>query len=256
MAKNIVTQIPKKCKVESNPNLEAVADSLRVKSGLHYRRAGEALSLTNEEAIEFLRSVGFSQIVPGTHFAPLRDYAKFMDVQWQCLYMRIQRSKLGHSDNPCESFSASPKRFFKAAGLLNKGEILPKSNKAAPFDFRFNKNDSHYVMDDSASVRFVSARVAVAMIPIIANDGGKFYKEKCRALNDELIKFLRQKAEQAQVIAEAEAAAKTAAEAEAQKEAELKAALAEETLYQLIKRAVVEVMSGAHISLAAPTTNT
>lgn len=256
MAKRIVAQIPKKCKVKVNPYVDSVAETLKAKSELHYRRAGEALSLTNEDAIEFLRSVGFSQIVPGTHFAPLRDYAKFLDVQWGTLNGYLNYYKLSNNDNPVEAFSASPKRFFKIAGLLSKGEILPKPHKAAPFDFHFTKTDSHYVTQDSYSVRFVSARVIVAMIPIMGCKGGSFYKEKCRALNDELIKFLRQKAEQAQVIAEAEAAAKTAAEAEAQKEAELKAALAEETLYQLIKRAVVEVMSGAHISLAAPTTNT
>ena len=256
MAKRIVAHIPKKCKVKVNPYVDSVAESLKEKPELHYRRAGEVLSLTNEDAIEFLRSVGFSQIIPGTHFAPLRDYARFLDVQSHILSCRIDYYKLGNQNNSQECFSTTLKRFFKVAGLLSKGEILPKSHKAAPFDFRFTKTDSHYVTEDSYSVRFVSARVIVALIPIMASKNGSHYKEKCRALNDELIKFLRQKNEQVQAIAEAEVAAKTTAEAEAQKAADLKATLAEETLYQLIKRAVVEVMSGAHISLAAPTTNT
>lgn len=258
MAKHIVTQIPKKCKVKVNPYVDSVAESLKAKPELHYRRAGEVLSMTNEDAIEFLRSVGFSQIIPGTHFAPLRDYARFLDVQSHILSCRIDYYKLGNQNNSQECFSTTLKRFFKVAGLLSKGEILSKPHKAAPFDFRFTKTDSHYVTEDSYSVRFVSARVVVAMIPIMASKNGSHYKERCRTLNDELIKFLRQKNDQAQAIAEAEAAARVAAEAkaEARKEADLKAALAEETLYQLIKRAVVEVMSGAHISLAAPTVNT
>lgn len=256
MAKRIVAQIPKKCKVKVNPYVDSMAETLKAKSELHYRRAGEVLSLTNEDAIEFLRSVGFSQIIPGTHFAPLRDYAKFLDVQWHSLSCRIDYYKLGNQNNSQECFSTTLKRFFKVAGLMSKGEILPKSHKAAPFDFRFTKTDSHYVTEDSYSVRFVSARVVVAMIPIMASKNGSHYKEKCRALNDELIKFLRKKHEEAKAYA-AESAATYAAEAEeAKSTADLKATLAEETLYQLIKRAVVEVMSGAHISLAAPTTNT
>ena len=256
MAKRIVAHIPKKCKVKVNPYVDSVAESLKAKSELHYRRAGEVLSMTNEDAIEFLRSVGFSQIIPGTHFAPLRDYAKFLDVQWHILHCRIDYYKLGNQHNPQECFSTTLKRFFKVAGLLSKGEILPKSHKAAPFDFRFAKTDSHYVTEDSYSVRFVSARVVVAMIPIIASKGGSFYKEKCRALNDELIKFMRQRAEHAREVAEAESAAKEVAEAEAQNAADLKASLAEETLYQLIKKAVAEVMSGAKFSIAAPVENT
>ena len=256
MAKRIVAQIPKKCKVKVNPYVDSMAESLKAKPELHYRRAGEVLSMTNEDAIEFLRSVGFSQIIPGTHFAPLRDYARFLDVRWHSLSCRIDYYKLGNQNNSQECFSTTLKRFFKVAGLMSKGEILPKSHKAAPFDFRFTKTDSHYVTEDSYSVRFVSARVVVAMIPIMASKNGSHYKEKCRVLNDELIKFLRQKHEEAKAYA-AESAAIYAAEAEGAKStADLKATLAEETLYQLIKRAVVEVMSGAHISLAAPTTNT
>lgn len=258
MAKRIVAQIPKKCKVKVNPYVDSVAESFKAKPELHYRRAGNALSMTNEDAIEFLRSVGFSQIIPGTHFAPLRDYARFLDVQWHSLFCRIDYYKLGNQNNPQECFSTTLKRFFKVAGLLGKGEILDKSHKAAPFDFRFTKTDSHYVTEDSYSVRFVSARVIVAMIPILASKSGSHYKEKCRALNDELIKFLRQKHVEAEANAEETlATAMAVAEVEeAQSAADLKAILAEETLYQLIKRAVVDVMSGAHISLAAPTTNT
>lgn len=259
MAKSILAQIPKKCKVKVNPYVDAVAGSLKAKPELHYRRAGEVLSLTNEDAIEFLRSVGFSQIVPGTHFAPLRDYARFLDVQPQIIYSALYYYKLGYKENPVECFSTEPRRFFKVAGLLDEGEILPKEHKWSPFDFHFTKTDSHYVTEDGYSVRFVSARVVMSLIPIIASRNGSFHKEKCRVLNEELIKFLRQKREEAQAIAEAEAAAAEAqaiAEAEAKKAAELKAAIAEESLYQLIKRAVAEVMSGAKISLTAPAENT
>ncbi len=256
MAKSIVAHIPKKCKVNVNLKLEATADSMKASSELRYRRAGEALSLTNEEAIEFLRSVGFAQIIPGTHFASERDYAKFFDVQWSTFHNYVHRHKLGFDNNPQESFSTTMMHFFKVAGLLDKGEVVPKDHKSDLFDFHFTKTGSHYVTQDGPRVRFVSARVAVAMIPIMSHYDGMFRKDKCRTLNDDLITFLRQKREQAQAIAEAEAAAKATAEAEAQKVADLKATLAEETLYQLIKRAVVEVMSGAHISLAAPTVNT
>ena len=98
----------------------------------------------------------------------------------------------------------------------------------------------------------LSARVAVSMIPIMARYNGKFFKSRVRTLNNELITFLRQKRQQAEAVAEAEAAAIAAAEAEVQKTAELKAAIAEDALYALIKKAVSEVMSGATSSLASP----
>lgn len=256
MAKSIVAHIPKKCKVKSNPKLEATAESFKVSPDLRFRRAGEALSMTNEDAIEFLRSVGFSQVVPGTHFAPLDDFAKFFEVDKDSFYNFIYRYNLGVKDNPLESISCNMKYFFKTAGLLDKGEIVSESANDGLFDFHFAKTDSHYVTRDRRSIRMISARVAVAMLPLMATLNGKYRKDKVRTLNEELIKVLRQRNEQAQAVAEAEAAAKIAAEAEARKEADLKAALAEETLYRLIKRAVIEVMSGAHISLAAPTTNT
>lgn len=256
MAKRIVSHKPTKCKVNVNPKLEATAESLKTSPELRYRRAGEALSLTNEEAIEFLRSVGFAQIVPGTHFAPERDYAKFFDLQWHIFHGYVYRYKLGSEHNPDESFSTTPKNLFRIAGLLDKGEIVPKTHKSDPFDFYFKNTDSHYVTQDSSSVRFVSARTAVALIPIMAHYNGMFSKERCRVLDNELSKFMHRKHEREMAIIEAEAAARVAAEAEAKKEAEVKAVLAEETLYQLIKRAVTEVMSGAKFSLAAPAENT
>ena len=256
MAKRIVAQKPEKCKVNVNPKLEATAESLKASPESRYRRAGEALTLTNEEAVEFLRSVGFSQIVPGTHFAPERDFAKFFDVQWNTLHGYIYRYKLGYEHNPDESFSTTPKHFFKVAGLLDKGEIVPKKHKWDPFDFYFKNTDSHYVTQDSSSVRFVSARVAVALLPIMANYNGTLSKEKCRMLDNELSKFMHRKHEHEKAVIEAAAAARIAAEKEAKRAAELKASIAEDTLYELIKRAVVEVMSGAKIAIAAPSTNT
>lgn len=256
MAKRIVAHIPKKCKVKVNPYVDSMAESLKAKPELHYRRAGEALSMTNEDAIEFLRSVGFSQVVPGTHFAPLDDFAKFFEVDKGSFYNFIYRYNLGIKDNSLESISCNMKYFFKTAGLLDKGEIVSESANNGLFDFHFTKTDSHYVTRDRRSVRMISARVAVAMLPLMAVLNGKYRKDKVRVLNEELIKVLRQKNEQTQAIAGAKAAANATAEAEAQKDTDLKATLAEETLYHLIKRAVVEVMSGAHISLAAPTTNT
>lgn len=259
MAKSIVAQIPTKCKVKVNPYLDELAESLKAKPELHYRRAGEALSMTNEDAIEFLRSVGFAQIIPGTHFAPERDYAQFFNTDWSCLHNYLYRYKLNSKENPKEAFSVNLKYFFKVANLLDKGEVVSESTKGGLFDFHFKNTDSHYVTRDGWSVRLISARVAVAMIPIMAQQNGKFYKRRIRALNDELVNFMRKKREEAKAIAESEAAAAEAraiAEAEAKKAAELKAAIAEESLYQLIKRAVAEVMSGAKISLTAPAENT
>lgn len=252
MAKRIVAHNPKKCKVKNNPKLEATAELLKSSAEPHYRRAGEALSLTNDEAIDFLRSVGFSQIVPGTHFAPLDDFATFFDVDRGSFYNFIYRYKLGIQHNPLESISCNMSNFFRVAGLLDKGEIVRESSESGMFDFHFTKTDSHYVTRDRWSVRLISARVAVAMLPIMAQLNGKYRKDKVRSLNGELTKVLREKNERARAIAEAEAAAKAAAEAEAQKAAELKAAIAEDTLYELIKKAVSEVMSGAKISLASP----
>lgn len=254
MTRSIVAHLPEKCKVYVNPKLNTVAESFKARPELHFRRAGEALSLSNEDAIEFLRSIGYSQVIPGTHFTPMRDYAKFLNVQWDSLNGYIQRNKLGFKDNPTEAFSTTIRHFFKVAGLLDKGEIAPKAHRYEPFDFCFTKTGVHYVTQEAVSIRFISARIAVAMIAIMANN--PTYKwGVVSSMNDELIKFLRVKRDQAKAVADAAAAARAEAEAEAKEAAKLKAAIAEETLYELIKRAVCEVMSGAKIELA-PTTNT
>ena len=259
MAKRIVTQNPHKSKVKINPHVDAVSQSLSRDKKLYLKRSGEVLAMSNKEAIEFLRSVGFSQIVPGTHFAPARDFAEFFGVESVTLFGFINKHKIGVKGGHDEAFMTHLEQFFTDAGLNESGEVIRSAAESGVFDFHFTKSGIHYVTRNSAhKICMVSARVALSAIPFIADCRYErsYDKTKAKALNDELIKFLRQRREQEQAIAEAEAAARVAAEAKAQKEAELKASMAEETLYKLIKRAVVEVMSGAHISLAAPTVNT
>ena len=249
MSEPIVSHNERLCKVEVNPKVDIRAKYFSASKEAHHRWAGEALSLTNEDAIEFLRSVGFSQIIPGTHFAPERDYAFFFGVEWMCLHNYVHRYGLNHKNNPIEAYSTRLDSFFRKAGLFEIGELSAQSIKDGVFDFHFKNTDTHYVTRDSRSVRLLSARVAVAMIPIIANWHSRTPKgARISSLNKDLISYLQKKHEQEQAIA--------AAEAEAKKAAELKARIAEDTLYELIKRAVVEVMSGAKIAIAAPNTNT
>lgn len=204
--------------------------------------------MSNEDAIEFLRSAGFAQIIPGTHFAPERDYANFFGVEWSVLHGYLYRYGLNGTDNPAEAFSVGLKFFFKMAGLLDNGQIISDASKNGLFDFHFKNTDAHYVTRYSWSVRMISARCAVAMIPFMARYNGAGHHGKIKSLNEDLIKFLREKREMAKAIAEAEA--------EAERAAEVKAAIAEDALYELIKKAVCEVMSGAKLSLATPSANT
>ena len=263
MAKRIVAHIPVKCKVESNPYLEEVATIRDRGRRLCDRRTAEALRLSNEEAIEFLRSVGFSQVIPGTHFTPTRDAAEFFGVGTVNLLQYLSSRNLNSRRNPKESFNVQLDQFFEDAGLTSHGKIVDTEPGSGLFDFCFDKNGVHYVTKDSDNkINMISARVAVSAIPFLADNMRKrtYDKTRARALNDQLVLFLRQKREREKAAEEARMAALMAAEEEAaekaKKEADLKAALAEETLYALIKRAVSEVMSGAKISLAAPTTNT
>lgn len=243
MAKKIVPHSAHKCKVKDNPKTKSVAARFLRSEEPRYITAGEVLSMSNEDAIEFLRSVGFSQIIPGTHFAPEHDYAELFDVDWMTLHNYVYRYELGNK-NQLESFSMNMRTFFKVAGLDTKGEVNADAAKSKIFDFRFNNTGIHYITRDAWSVRLLSARVAVAMIPLMANWGGKYRKEKVDALNEKLSVFLDVKRAQA-AIAEAEKV-----------DSSQVSMVSSEILYELIKKAVSEVMSGAKIAIAAPTVNT
>ena len=259
MSEPIVAQIPTKRKVKVNPHVDAIAQIFSGDKKLYLQRSGEVLSMSNEEAVEFLRSVGFSQIVPGTHFAPARDFAEFFGVESVTLFGFINKHKLGVKGKHAEAFMSHMEQFFINAGLNESGEVVRDAASSGIFDFHFTKSGIHYVTRGSAhKICMISARVALAAVPFIADCRYErsYDKTKAKALNDELVKFLCKRREQEKAIAEAEAAARAAAEADAKKAAELKASIAEDTLYELIKRAVVEVMSGAKIAIAAPSTNT
>lgn len=249
MAKRIVSHTGRLCKVQNNPKIEAVSALFKESDKLYYQQAGEALSMSNDEAIEFLRSVGFSQIIPGTHFAPEGDYARFFDVEKMSFHNYVHRYGLNRSENPLEAFSCDLKYFFKHAGLFDVGEVVSPAKNSSIFDFQFKGTGAHYVTRNSWSTRLLSARVATGMIPILANWFGRYHSDcKIAALHRELTSFMAKKREE-----EARIAAKVE---EAKKAEELKSSMTEDMLYRLIKKAVSEVMSGATIAIAAPVTNT
>lgn len=263
MAKSIVAQTPAKCKVEKNPYLEEVATIRGRSRRLCERRTAEALLLSNDEAIEFLRSVGYSQVIPGTHFTPRRDVAEFLGVGSANFAQFLSSRNLNSKRNTRESMNVHLQQFFDECGLMKHGEVINTGGSSGLFDFHFTKTGTHYVTKNSYNkINLISARVAVSAIPFFADNlrTPTYDKTKARALNDQLVLFLRQKREREKAAEEARMAALMKAEEEAaekaKKEAALKTALAEDTLYALIKRAVSEVMSGAKISLAAPAENT
>lgn len=263
MSEPIVAQIPTKCKVEKNPYLEEVATIRGRSRRLCERRTAEVLRLSNDEAIEFLRSVGYSQVIPGTHFTPRRDVAEFFGVGSVNFAQFLSSRNLSSRRNTRESINVHLQQFFEECGLMKHGEIVNTSGSSELFDFCFAKTGMHYVTKNSYNkINLISARVAVSAIPFFADNlrTPTYDKSKARALNDQLVLFLRQKREREKAAEEARMAvlmeAEEEAAANAKKAAELKASIAEDTLYELIKRAVTEVMSGAKFSIAAPNTNT
>ena len=232
MAKNIVAHIPVKCKVESNPYLEEVATIRDRGRRLCDRRTAEALRLSNEEAIEFLRSVGFSQVIPGTHFTPTRDAAEFFGVGTINLLQYLSSRNLNSRRNPKESFNVQLDQFFEDAGLTEHGKIVDTEPGSGLFDFCFDKNGVHYVTKDSDNkINMISARVAVSAIPFLADNMRKrtYDKTRARALNDQLVLFLRQKREREKAAEEARMAALMAAEEEAAEKAKMELSTAATT---------------------------
>lgn len=238
MAKIIVPQTPKFCKVQNNRKLSMLSKKLLKHDKEHCRQAGEALRMSNDDAAEFLRSVGFSQIIPGTHFAPGHDVAQFFDIKESCLYNFILRYGMNNRDNPMEAISSELVSFFRAAGLFEVGEVV-SDLKTKVFDFHFKNTDTHYVTTYGSSTRMYSARVIVAMIPILARHYSKIDKDcKCASLYAALVEHMGDKKPVAEPV-------KTATPT-----------LNEELLYELVKKAVGEVLSGAKVEMTAPFTIT
>lgn len=267
MAKRIVAQMSAFGKVEFNPKVNSISEAYKMHSNPLYQQAGYALSMSNDDAAKFLRENGFAQIIPGTHFAPAKDTAKFLGVPDTSLYSYLDRHHLNHSTNPMEAFSAELKSFFRRAGLMKSGEVsIIKSVNccAGTFDFHFTKTDTHYVTEWNTSTRFYSARIILAMVPFMAHHFKRYNSEHPTVtLYNKLVWILARMRDEEKKVAEQKAAEEAAAkQAEIQKaeeekrSAELKAGIAEETLYALIKKAVSEVMSGATISLASADVNT
>lgn len=238
MAKPILAQPPKFCKVQNNRKLNMLSKKLLKSDCEHCRQAGQILRMSNDDAAEFLRSVGFSQVIPGTHFAPGHDVARFLDIKENCLYNFILRYGMNNRDNPMEAISFELGSFFRAAGLLEVGEVV-SDLKTKVFDFHFKNTDSHYVTEYGSSTRMYSARVIAAIIPILARHYSKIDKDcKCASIHAALVEYMESK----KFVAKP---AKTATPA-----------LNEELLYELVKKAVGEVLSGAKVEMTAPFTIT
>ena len=267
MAKRSVAQMSAFGKVEFNPKVNFISEAYKMHSNPLYQQAGYALSMSNDDAVEFLRENGFAQIIPGTHFAPAKDVAKFFEVSVSSLHAYVNRHKLSRPYNPIEVISCELNVFFRKAGLQKVGKetiIKNESGGSGTFDFHFTKTDTHYVTEWGPRTRFYSARIILAMVPFMAHHFKRYNSEHPTVtLYNKLVWILAIMRDEEKKAAEQKAAEEEAAKqveiqkAEAEKKsAELKADIAEDTLYELIKKAVSEVMSGAKISLASSEVNT
>ena len=150
MAKRIVAQMSAFGKVEFNPKVNSISEAYKMHSNPLYQQAGYALSMSNDDAAEFLRENGFAQIVPGTHFAPVKDVAKFLGISVTSVHSYFNRHKLSRPYNSTEAICCELKDFFGHAGLQKCGEATIIKNEGGhdgTFDFHFTKTDTHYVSD-------------------------------------------------------------------------------------------------------------
>lgn len=249
MANSILPQSITFGKVENNSHINSIAKHRAKSTSPVYRRMAEILSLSNEEAIEFLMENGFSQIIPGTHFAPIKDYALFFCVKPECLQSYLYRNALDVPTNAKEAMSTSLESFFRRAGLYSIGKVISSGYDPGVFDFYFEQTCSHYVTEWSHSTKFYSARVALSVIPLIANwRSSNNPAHPIINLNRRLADFIEAKRVAAE---EAIKAAEKKAEA-AKSVPEITGGSAEDLLYQLVKRAVAEILSGAKVEVSAP----
>lgn len=265
MAKRILAQTFPFGKVENDTYAFSLANKYKEHKNPTYQECSYALRMSNDDAVELLRKAGFAQIIPGTHFAPAKDYAKFLDVPELSLYSYIDRYKLNHTCNPAEAISVELKTFFRRVGLLEHGELsLVKSGCRGIFDFHFTKTDTHYVTGWNYSTRLYSARIVLAVIPFMARHHKRYdadhpsvkLYESLSVILEKMREEERQLAERLEAEEAARNAAATGVQAvEAQPEV-LQPTISEEFLYGLVKKAVAEVLSGAKVEMTAPFTIT
>lgn len=245
MAKRILAQTSPFGKVEINPYVNSVANRFKKHVNPIYQQSGYALTMTNDEAVGFLRENGFAQIVPGTHFATVGDYAEFLGIPVTAMQSYIYRRGLDCGKNPSEAVSAEINAFFSRVGLMKFGkpEILKESRCRGLYDFHFEKTNTHYVTEWARSTKLYTARIVLAMLPFIsANQKGLNPDHKSVALYEKLLPILEAKRAEEQAKAEAQEVAAPVAQA----------AISEEVLYNLIKKAVCEVLSGAKVEVSSP----
>ena len=249
MAKRILAQTTPFGKVEINSYVNSVSERFKNHESPLYQQAGYALAMSNDEAVNFLRDNGFSQVIPGTHFATVGDYAEFLGIPASVVQGYIYRHDLDRERNPTEAISAGVQAFFQRAGLMKIGkpEILKENRYRGIFDFHFEKSDTHYVTEWTRSTKLYTARVVLAMLPFIsANQKGLSPDHKSVTLYDKLLHILEEKRGEEQARAEAQEVIEPVAQS----------AVSEEVLYNLIKKAVGEVLSGAKVEMTAPFTIT
>ena len=255
MAELIVPQLEPFCKVQNNPHVAAIARVYAKSPSESLRECSRVLSIDNDKAVEILRSMGFSQIVPGTHFAPMYDLAAFFGVKEDSLYSYLQRHGLNHTDNPREAFSYDLRVFFRKAGLLKYGKFVQGEGlgPGGMFDFQFDKLDCHYVTEYRWSTRFYSARVAIAMLPLLANWHKKRNPtHKCVMLYDKLMlavaEFERDKEEKT--------IEKAARRANVGSVSQSGTTISKDELLVMIKQAVREVLADTKVEVPATFTIT
>lgn len=270
MTEKIVPQTEPFCKVQNNPKVNTL---IRVYSGHkdhYYNQCARILALGNDKCVEFLEKAGFTQIIPGTHFALLYDMAEFFGVHIESLYSRLTQHGFGKNHDPRESLVMDIGSFFHRSGLIKYGHVVVRDHSGEypqqeVFDFHFNDSDYHFVTKYVYSGRMFTVRAYLSMLPFVC----KYYSRhntdgRYKHLYASLMKFVaecedkekaRKATEKAVVAPVVEKSVPTKQPSE-QVSAGNMTSVAEDLLYQMVKRAVAEIMSGATIAIAAPTANT
>lgn len=159
----IVPQLEPFCKVQNNPKVNATIRQYSQTPDPYHRQCARILAIGNDAAVEFLQKLGFTQVIPGTHFAPLYDVADFFGIRSDSLYAYLTRHGFGANHDPRESITEDLASFFRRSGLIRHGKFVKgcfcgDKPIEGVFDFRFTGTEEHYVTKYRYSGRLFTAR--------------------------------------------------------------------------------------------------
>lgn len=193
MANEIVPQTAAFCKVENNPRVNNLIQQYSI-SDLDYKQeVARVLSIGNDSAVDFLKSVGFDGIIPGTHFALLQDMADFLGVSKDRLASSLNSHGFNSVTDRKEAITRNIADFFRTSGLLNCGKIVANDSFAGVFDYCMAGTGEHYVTKNTSSRRLFTARAYLSTLPPLRRKI-KWDEDNSKLCNiyEELLEYVRQ----------------------------------------------------------------